>query len=353
VSVVAAVVPLAIGALAAGALAACGPEPAAGDRPAGDPVPVALLLPPGPVRDATRMAIDEINASGGVLDRPVRPVDGPGPGVVAAFGCEPGAVDAVRFCPGDGTAADTFYAGSAPNQRVVPALEYLVSSGRTALHLALGDDPFSRAAAAIVRAYAATGAVSVVSEGAPTRAATAVLTTLDAAATARFLVAYERSGLTPDRVPVLSLTLTEADLPAVPRMTGHLVAGSYFRALPGRVNAGFVAGFRRGYGAATSEPMESAYVAVYVWRALVAKAGSFRADEILNLDGLVIDAPEGRVAVDAPRRHLYRTVRVGRVTTVGGGAGDGLTGDGVRTVWEVGAPVRPDPGLLGYPWARP
>jgi len=324
--------------ITAGPLSGCANEPAAGV-----PVPVALLLPPGPVRDAARMAIDEINASGGVLDRPVRPVDRPGPGVVAAFGCGP--VATVRFCPGDAAGPDTFSTGSAPNQRVVPALRYLVSSGRTAVHLALGDDPFSRAAGAIVRAYAATGAVSVVSEGAPTRAgrATSVLSTLDAAATTRILDAYERAGLTAERVPVLSLTLTEADLPAVPRMTGHLLAGSYFRDLPGRVNAAFVAGFRRGYGDATSEPMESAYVAVHVWRTMVAKAGSFRADEILSHDGLVFDAPEGRVAVDAPRRHLYRSLRVGRVTAVGA----------VRTVWEAGAPVRPDPDLLAYPWARP
>jgi urea transport system substrate-binding protein len=265
-------------------------------------------------------------------------------------------MEAVRFCPGDTTTSDgfdTFYSGSAPNQRVVPALRYLVSSGRTALHLALGDDPFSRAAGAIVRAYAATGAVSVVSEGPPIRAgrATSVLSTLDAAATARFLEAYARAGLTPRRLPVLSLSLTEADLPAVPRMTGHLLAGSYFRDLPGRANADFVAGFRRGYGTATSEPMESAYVAVYVWRAMVAKAGSFRAEEILSRDGLVIDAPEGRVAVDAPRRRLYRSLRIARVGPIGDGQRSGAGGL-VRIVWEAGAPVRPDPDLVAYPWAR-
>jgi urea transport system substrate-binding protein len=335
--------------LATGPLAGCSPRSGADDLPPGDTVPVALLMPPGPARDATRLAIDEINAAGGALGRPIRPVDGPAPGVVAAFGCAGDAPRAVRFCPGDfwpGDAApDVFFSGSAPNQRVVPALAYLVSQGRTRLHLALGDDPLSRATAAIVRAYATTGAVSVVGQGAPAGGgrATAILSTLDAAATARFLDAYARAGLTPGRVPVLSLALSEADVPAIPRLAGHLLAGSYFRSLPGRANASFMAGFRLGYGSATSEPVESAYLAVYVWRALVAKAGSFRADEILRRDGLVIDAPEGRVAVDAPRRGLYRSVRVGRV---------GPTDDRVRIVWDAGAPVRPDPDLLGYPWAR-
>jgi urea transport system substrate-binding protein len=79
--------------------------------------------------------------------------------------------------------------------------------------------------------------------------------------------------------------------------------------------------------------MEWAYVAVLVWQAMVAKEGSFGRDAILARDGLVIDAPEGRVAVDAPHGHLYRTARVGRVGP------DGV----VRTVWESGAPIRPSP----------
>jgi urea transport system substrate-binding protein len=331
--------------LAAGPLTGCTARPAADGLPPGQPAPVALLMPPGPARDAALMAVDEINDAGGALGRPVRVVDGPAAGVVAAFGCGTEAVGAVRFCPGDAASDDTFSTGSAPNQRVVPALEYLVSQGRTAVHLALGDDPFSRTAGAIVRAYAAaTGAVSVVGEGPPTRAGsrTAVLSTLDAPATARFLDAYARAGLTPDRVPVLSLTLSEADLPAVPGMAGHLLAGSYFRSLPGRANAEFAAGFRWRYRTAPSEPVESAYLAVYVWRAMVAKAGSFRTDKILSNDGMVIDAPEGRVSVDLPRRHLYRSVRVGRVDAVGD----------IRILWEAGAPVRADPELLAYPWAR-
>jgi urea transport system substrate-binding protein len=134
---------------------------------------------------------------------------------------------------------------------------------------------------------------------------------------------------------VLSLALGEADLPGLSHMDGQLLVGSYFRSLPGRTNARFIAEFQGRYGPArtTSEPMESAYVAVLVWRAMVAKAGSVRTDEVLARDGLVIDAPEGRVAVDAPRGHLYRTTRVGRVGP------DGI----VRAVWESGAPIRPGP----------
>jgi len=335
-------------------------------------VPVGLSLPDGPMADGVRLAIKEINETGGVLGLPLRLLDGTGTRAVVAFGCPAGGTTAAAmyYCPGDGGPSTApgggepraFYTGSAPNQRVVPALEYLVSQGRTSLYLAVDDDPLSRATAAIVRAYAATGAVTVIgqssiadlSRAATTRPrATAVLSTLSAAKTARFLDAYGRAGLRPDRVPVLSVSLTEADLPAVPGLAGQLMGGSYFQSLPGRANEAFVTAFRRevattgpATGPATAqpagEPVESAYLAVYVWRAMVAKAGSFRPEEVLARDGLVIDAPEGRVMVDAPRGHLYRTARVGRV------GADGV----VRTVWESGALVRPDPELLAYPWAR-
>jgi urea transport system substrate-binding protein len=329
-----------------GALSGCVSRPADDGLPPGVAVPVALLLPPGPEREAARLALREINANGGVLGRPIEAVDGAG--AVVAFGCRPAAAPVV-FCPGDGSDPDVFYTGSAPNQRVVPALDYLASIGRTALYLAVGEDAFSRRVAAIVRAYAAgTGAVSVVGEGPAPAApppgltrASAVISTLDAAGTARFLRAHGDVR----RRPVLSLSLTESDLPAVPGLAGNMLAGSYLQSLPGRTNARFVAAMRRLSGAASGpavigEAAQSTYVAVHVWRAMVAKAGSFRAERILARDGLVYDAPEGRVAVDSPRRHLFRTARVGLVGP------DGV----VRAVWESGAPVRPDPGLVGYPW---
>jgi urea transport system substrate-binding protein len=348
----------AVALVGAGVASGCVTRPANDGLPPGVAVPVAVGLPPGPEREAVRLAIREINASGGVLGRPVETVDAPG--AVVVFGCGPVTRPVppeatVRFCPADGADPDAFYTGSSANQRVVPALDYLAAVGRTALYLAVGDDEFSRRAAAIARAYAAgTGAVSVVGAGPAPAAgapapppglsrATAVLSTLDPAGTARFLTAYGDAR----RRPVLSLSLTEADIAGLPRLAGHLVAGSYFQSLPGRVNARFVAAMRRLSGAASGpatigEAAQSAYVAVHVWRDMVAKAGSFRTELFLARDGLVVDAPEGPVSVDAPRRHLYRTARIGLVSP------DGT----VRPVWDSGAPVRPDPGLLGYPWAR-
>jgi urea transport system substrate-binding protein len=242
------------------------------------------------------------------------------------------------YCPSVWSGAPPLFSTDpTANQRVVPALDYLVSTGRTAIHLVLGDDPLSRATRNLVRAYP--GVTVVGTSGGwdarlasvPTRSH-AVLSTLGRDETVRFLAKYSAAGLSADRLPVLSVGLTGADVSG--RMAGMLLAGAYFDDLPGAANTAFVAAYRGAYGAGRpiGERAETAYLAVYVWRAMVAKSGVFDAERILaGADGLVLDAPEGRVAVDGPSRHLYRVVRVGTVDASGT----------VRELWNTGAPVRP------------
>ena len=60
--------------------------------------------------------------------------------------------------------------------------------------------------------------------------------------------------------------------------------------------------------------MEAAYVSVYLWKAMVEKAGSFDVEKVKSAsDGITFDAPEGKVTVDGATQHISKTARIGKV----------------------------------------
>ena len=93
----------------------------------------------------------------------------------------------------------------------------------------------------------------------------------------------------------------------------------------------------------TSDPIEAGYHAVYLWAAAVEKAKSFDVDKVKKAaDGIAFKAPGGTVKIDGDTQHLYKTVRIGQIT------GDGQ----FKEVWNSGEPVKPDPYLKTYEWAK-
>ncbi|MNW65165.1 Aliphatic amidase expression-regulating protein [compost metagenome] len=91
----------------------------------------------------------------------------------------------------------------------------------------------------------------------------------------------------------------------------------------------------------TADPIEAGYVAVYLWKAAVEKAGSTDVEKVkAAAKGLEFDAPEGKVTVDGDNQHIYKTVRIGEVQE------DGQ----FKELWNSGAPVKPDPYLKTYEW---
>jgi urea transport system substrate-binding protein len=127
-------------------------------------------------------------------------------------------------------------------------------------------------------------------------------------------------------------------------LADQLTAWNYYQTTAGAANEKFVKAYKARYGAdkPTSDPMEAAYVSVYLWKAMVEKAGSFDVAKVKAAsDGITFDAPEGKVTVDGPSQHVHKTARIGKVGS------DGL----ITEIWTSGTPIKPDPFLRGYPWA--
>ncbi|RMI46252.1 urea ABC transporter substrate-binding protein [Streptomyces triticirhizae] len=346
------------------------------------------------VRDALMLAIEEINADGGVLGKQIEPISEDGASdwptfaeksekliqqdqVAAVFGCWTSASrkavlpvfeqnGSLLFYPvqyeGLEQSPNIFYTGATTNQQIVPALDYLVEEGVESLYLVGSDYVFPRTANRIIRAYAEEHGIEIVGEDyAPLGStefstiankveqagADAVFNTLNGDSNVSFFSEYAATGLTAETMPVLSVSIAEEEVKSIgaENLEGQLTSWNYYQTTEGEANEEFVAAFQERYGAdrPTSDPMEAAYTSVYLWAAMVEEAGSFEVEDVrAAADGITFEAPEGTVTVDGETQHIHKTARIGRI------GADGL----ITEVWSSEEPIRPDPYLRDYDWAE-
>ncbi len=339
---------------------------------------------------ACELAIEEINAAGGLLGRRVVAVVRDGRSdwptfareaerliasdkITTIFGCWTSASrksvrpvfekhGALLFYPvqyeGLETSPNIVYMGAAPNQQIIPAIHWCLGTLGRKVYLVGSDYVFPRTANAIVRAqvealggevvgerYVLVGSddvAEVVADIARVKPSVIVHTIVGSSNTA-FFTALRGAGVTPSVTPTLTFTIAEPELAQLgaAMVAGDYAAWNYFQCLPGDANAAFVAGIRRRLGptATTSDPMEAAYVGVMLWAKAVAQCGSTDVARVREaLFEQTAKAPEGVVVVDRGNQHAWKTARIGRIT------GDGQ----FQVVWDSLTPVRPEP----YPMFR-
>jgi urea transport system substrate-binding protein len=347
------------------------------------------------VRRSLELAVEEINADGGVLGKQLEVVTEDGASeptvfaeratkliqsdcVAAVFGGWTSSSrkamlpvfesnDALLFYPvqyeGLEASENIFYTGATTNQQIIPALDYLRDElGVTSLHLVGSDYVFPRTANAIIKAYAEEHGIEIVgedyeplgsTEGIQTivnrvqgSGADAVFNTLNGDSNVSFFTQYANVGLNAETMPVLSVSIAEEEVPGigVERLEGQYTAWNYYQTVASPENEEFVAAFKAAYGedAVTSDPMEAAYTSVYLWKGMVEAAESFQVADVQEAaDGVSFDAPEGRVTVNGANHHIAKTALIGRVN------GEGL----IDVVWSSDGPIDPDPCLEDYDWA--
>lgn len=344
------------------------------------------------VNDSLHLAADEINASGGVLGKTLEIVEEDGASeptvfaekatkliandcVAAVFGGWTSASrkamlpvfeqnDSLLFYPvqyeGLESSPNIFYTGATTNQQIIPAMDYLASKGVKQLFLVGSDYVFPRTANKIINAYAAAHGITIVGEEyAPlghtdfstivnklkSSGATAVFNTLNGDSNVAFFKEYKNAGMTAESTPVISVSIAEEEVAGIglENIEGQLAAWNYFQTVEAPANEAFVKAFKAKYGEnrVTSDPMEAAYVSLYLWKLMVEKADSFAVDDVVAAaDGITFDAPEGKVVVDGENHHISKTALVGEIRD------DGL----LHTVWSSDKPIEPDPFLKSYDW---
>jgi len=378
-----------------------GPGPASCADTSGDSVKIGLLnslsgtmaISEKTVNDSLNLAVEQINAKGGVLGKKLSVVTEDGASeptvfaekatklissdcVAAVFGGWTSSsrkamlpvfegANGLLFYPvqyeGLEASPNIFYTGATTNQQIVPALDYLKEKGVKTLFLVGSDYVFPRTANKIIQAYAKANGIEVKGEEyAPlghTDFATivnklkgsgsaAVFNTLNGDSNVAFFKEYKNAGLTAAATPVVSVSIAEEEVSGVgvDNLVGQLTAWNYYQTVDSPVNKTFVEAFKAKYGAArvTSDPMEAAYTSLFLWQAMVEKAKSFAPDDVKKASGgVTYAAPEGSVTVNGENHHIAKTALIGKVGT------DGL----IHTEWSSGKPIEPDPFLKSYAWA--
>jgi urea transport system substrate-binding protein len=346
------------------------------------------------VKNATLLAIEEINAAGGVMGMMLEPVLEDGASdwptfaekstkllqqdkVAVVFGCWTSAsrkavkpvfegLDGLLFYPvqyeGLEASPNIFYTGATTNQQIVPAVQYLLDEGKKRFFLLGSDYVFPRTSNLIINRqladadlekvgeeYTPLGHVEYATVINKIRAANpdVIFNTLNGDSNVAFFKQLKDAGITAADIQTLSVSVAEVEVIGIgpENMIDHLVAWNYFQSTDTPENEKFVKAYKAKYGQdkVTDDPMEAGYFGVYLWAAAVEKAGSTDVAAVrLAAKGIQFNAPEGLVTVHAENQHVYKTVRIGKI----------LPDGQVEEVWSTDAPVEPDPYLETYPWGN-
>lgn len=347
------------------------------------------------VLDAEKLAIKEINAAGGVLGCQIKYQEEDGAsdpstfatkaeklvdqdGVSTVFGCWTSSsrkavksifedYDALLFYPvqyeGMESSSNIVYTGAAPNQQIVPAIEYLIDQGYKKFFLLGSDYVFPRTANMIITAQVEAAGLEVVGEEYAGMDQTdfaaiiskieaaqpdVIINTLNGTGNVSFFKQMSEKNYTSDDYMTMSFSIAEEEVATIGAdiLKGHMVSWNYYQTTDTDKNEAFVKAYKGEYGEdrVTSDPAEAAYDAVYLWAAACEKAESFEVDDILKTieaGGISFDAPEGTVEIEGSNHHLSKPVRIGQIKE------DGL----IYEVYATDRAVTPDPYLETYDWA--
>ncbi|WP_428977797.1 urea ABC transporter substrate-binding protein [Lichenibacterium minor] len=343
------------------------------------------------LKDVMLMLIDEQNKKGGVLGQKLEAVVvDPASNwplfaekarglisqdkVAACFGCWTSVsrksvlpvfkeLDNILFYPvqyeGEECERNVFYTGAAPNQQAIPAVDYLMSADGGAVKrwvLAGTDYVYPRTTNKILEAYLKLKGVAaediminytpfgqsdwqtIVSDIKKFGSAgkkTAVVSTINGDANVPFYKELGNQNIKATDIPVVAFSVGEEELAGMDTkpLVGHLTAWNYFESIDTPENKSFIDrwhAFTKNPKRTTNDPMEAHYIGFNAWVKAVEKAGTFKADPVIDaLIGVSVPNLSGGFSTVMPNHHITKPVYIGEI---------GADGQ-MNTVWQT-------PGLV-------
>ena len=341
--------------------------------------------------DAEVLALEQINADGGLLGRPIRweIADGASDWPTFAreaerlineqqasviFGCWTSAsrknvlpvveaADHLLVYPmayeGLETSPQVIYTGAAPNQQITPAVQWCHATLKARRFFLIGSDYIwphcvnaiisdqlaGLGAEKLAEAYVPFGSTDVgrFVEQIRVAAPDVVLCSVVGDSAVAFFEALNDAGIDAEEVPVVAFAIAEDELRSIDHadLVGHYASWNYFQSVDREENRRFVAAFKQRYGQdrVTSDVIAASYSSVLLWAEAVREAGTTDVRQVRNaMRRQSLDAPEGIIAVDPETQHTWRPVYLGKIRA------DGQ----FDIVWTSRVAVRPVP----YPITR-
>jgi branched-chain amino acid transport system substrate-binding protein len=337
--------------------------------------------------NATRLAIEEINSAGGVLDRMIEPViydPASDPKQFRALAERLFQVDRIRllfgcymsstrkavlpiveghrgllFYPtlyeGFEYSRHCIYTGAAPNQNSLQLAKFLLSTYGNRFLLVGSNYIYPYESNRLMADFVVQARGEVLDEIYVPLVAAAkdfdkvisrikkttpdvIFSTVVGKGTSVLYEAYRDAGFDPAKMPIASLTTSEAEVAEMHKEAaeGHITAAPFFETSSSPSAWRFVDSFKKKYGpdAPVTAAAEAAYFQVHLAMRAVARCGSDDPERVLPvLRDSEFDAPQGRVRIDPENNHTYLWPRIARLDKSGR----------FQTVWNPGVRIKPDP----------
>jgi branched-chain amino acid transport system substrate-binding protein len=169
-----------------------------------------------------------------------------------------------------------------------------------------------------------------------------IFSTIVGDSTACFYRAYAEAGFDPKKMPIASLTTSEAEISQMGASgTGHFTSAPYFQSIDTEVNRRTLARFRARFGEDSVPNLcwEAAYFQTHILANALISAGT---DDLAQLMPCILgseyDAPQGRVRIDPTNHHTCLHPRIGVANSRGR----------LRIVRQATRPVYPDPYMVTH-----
>ena len=342
---------------------------------------------------AEQLAIDQINAMGGILGRKIKVIKEDGASdwptfaekskkllvndrVACVFGCwtsasrkavlpvfekENGLLYYPTFYEGLEQSKNVFYTGQEATQQILYGLDWTSKEKKAKTFFLIGSDYiWPRTSMKIARKHIETvgklgkvvgeeyyplgntnfnSLINKIKVAKPDCIFAAVVGGSNVA----FYKQLKAAGITGDKQLLLTLSVTEDEMTGVggENFTGFYSSMKYFQSLDNENNKKFVAAFKAKYGPASviGDVTQAAYLGAWLWKAAVEKASSFDVDKVVAASpGIELKmAPEGYVKLDE-NHHLWSRSRIAQ----------GQPDATFKVVAESPELIKPDPFPKGY-----
>lgn len=316
---------------------------------------------------AERLAIDQINAMGGILGRKIKVIQEDGASdwptfaekakkllvsdrVATIFGCwtsasrkavlpvvekENGLLYYPTFYEGLEQSKNVIYTGQEATQQILAGLDWVVREKKSKTFFLVGSDYiWPRTSNKIARKHIENVIKgSVVGEEyyplgntqfgslinkIKLKKPDVVFVDVVGGSTVAFFKQLKAAGVTGATQIVLTLSVTEDEMLGVggENAEGFYSSMKYFQSLDNGNNKKFVEAFKAKYGANSviGDVTQAGYLGPWLWKAAVEKAGSFDVDKVVAASpGIELKtAPEGYVKLHE-NHHLWSKTRIGQI----------------------------------------
>jgi urea transport system substrate-binding protein len=320
---------------------------------------------------AERLAIEQINAAGGVLGRQIKIIQEDGASdwptfaekskkllvndrVAAVFGCwtsasrkavlpvfekENGMLYYPTFYEGLEQSKNVIYTGQEATQQIIWGLDWVSKEKGAKTYFLIGSDYiWPRTSNKIARKHIEnfmkqkvvgeeyyplghTNFNSLINKIKAVKP-DCIYAIVVGGSNVAFYKQMKAAGVTADKQLLLTISVTEDELLGIggENCNGFYACMKYFQSLDNPNNKKFVEAFKAKYGpkAVIGDVTQAAYLGPWLWKATVEKAGSFDIDKVAAASpGIELkSAPEGYVKIHE-NHHLWSKARIGQIQADG------------------------------------